>query len=414
MQGAHQRGGPREVGGQVGVPDVLAEVVAVQRLLLLGQREGRLREHVEVVDGALLGEGQLPLVGLEDLQRPREAAGRPDLRVVLHDEQVLARAVLAQHRRQQAGHRRSAPRRRGQRVDLVLHVAGHVTQGADELVGVELVDLLRRSVQGSGHLLEGRVERGDGRQVDPPVGVAQPVTLGLGQQGVRGLGGAVRGLLERARHHLDGLDVVADDRDLAERVPQDVVGVPARGVAAVLDLAQRLLHRVDVVAPHLGAELVRLVLGSAKSQHRADRLVAEDQDDQQEQSCGHTKEQTSPRRHSSHGRSFVRAAPRTLTSAGLTASGHDDDRTTRENQCRAATEEHALGPPVLGRSELVGAAAACVSGAALLTCGGEHLTRGRGVRVGLRRGREPQGDQRGREGHDQSGEYLVHAVFPPL
>ncbi len=72
----------------------------------------------------------------------------------------------------------------------------------------------------------------------------------------------MRRLVERSRHHLDRVDVVAENGTWPSASHRKLSECPRAVSLLVLDLAQRLLHCGDVVAPLLRAELVRLVLAS--------------------------------------------------------------------------------------------------------------------------------------------------------
>ncbi len=203
--------------------------------------------------------------------------------------------------------------------------------------------------------------------------------------------GLRRRVVERLGHHLYGVDVVAEDRHPGERVPQDVVGVRPRGRTPGLDRAQRLLHCGHVVATQLSAELVCLVLGLAQGEHRPDGLIAEHQDDQDDEPCGQSEEGTPPGRHTGHVRSPLGVARCPGTSVGLTATGDDDDSATHENQRHATTEQHGVRPT--GARQL--RAAGRGGGLRVRSRAVDVRHRGRrGVRVGLCRSGQTEGPER--------------------
>ena len=193
------------------------------------------RQHVEVVDGALLGRGSsLPLSALEDLKRRR--AGR-----------------------RSSGSRRCSGRRAGSRrgpsapsiggtsratVAPPLAADGQTSswsctlrvtspRGPSSWSGSSSSTCVGAHRPGPRTSAQRRVELGDGGEVDPTVlrrAAGHPGIVPAGS--MAGCGGLRRGLVERARHHLDGLDVVADDGHRASASHRTLSECAARGRTA--------------------------------------------------------------------------------------------------------------------------------------------------------------------------------------
>ncbi len=97
--GRHQLGRAGEVRGEVRVEEVGAELSSVGLPLAAAQREHRRAALSEAVPDSLLAHGQQTVVGVDARPRPGKAAGRPDLGVVLEDQEVVPRPVRTHHRR---------------------------------------------------------------------------------------------------------------------------------------------------------------------------------------------------------------------------------------------------------------------------------------------------------------------------
>ena len=173
-----------------------------------------------------------PVVGGQGREGAGDAAAGPDLGVVLEHEEVAARPVTAEHRRQQAYGAGCPVREPGGVPDLrveVLHRRGDLGRERRGVDGVDQPGLLGQAVR---RALDGGSGRPERREVDAAVHRPQPLRAQgparvedvgehVGGQGVGDLG-----------HRRDGRDVRADLRDPGRQPPAGTPGAAA-GVAGV-------------------------------------------------------------------------------------------------------------------------------------------------------------------------------------
>ena len=191
--------------------------------------------------GALVGDADGAGVGPDDDVGARHAAGGADLGVVLEQHEVGARAVRAEHRRQQprrAVGGRGEPLRLGQAVGELRHCRPELV---DQAFGTDLRHVGLRPPDHREPCRDARCRGVQGGQVDASVlrGERGRVQPGRDvQQGGQAVGGQI---VQDGRDGTDRPQVVADERQVGADRPAEAVGLVVRGLRLDLQRRERAL-----------------------------------------------------------------------------------------------------------------------------------------------------------------------------
>ena len=296
----------REVGREGHVGGRGAQRLAEQDPLLVGDGQGGLGDGRDCAERRDLAERDLSVVHGHYGHGARQSAGRADLRVVLGNDQIAARAVAANHGRQHAQGVSVLAQEARRDAQGLAHLVHQVVKHAD-LELAHAVHRLGGRLDGGGHLQQGVAQRLHGRAVEAPVG--DEAVEGIRHQRVaHGHQRVVDEVACDGDQLACGGDVVADHGKVRGDVPDD----PAR---LLLDVVQRALERLGVGLQRrsvAGLDGVHELLGGG---HRVARDVADVDDRGAEQRRVHTHEHDEGKQHAQDGEQPLLAATPTAAPA---------------------------------------------------------------------------------------------------
>ena len=314
-----QLGRAREVRGEVHVLREASEAGTEHVPLLRGQRR---RGTTEVADGrrvVLPAQREPAPVGGDRRERAGDAAGGPDLRVVLEEEEVGPTAVAAQHRRQQPDGARGAVgqvRSVGDARLQLLHRGGDLRRQRCGVDPLDPVGLGGEPARGAHH---GGLAGRDRGEVDAAVHRAQAVGTqrpgGGHDVGQHPVGQPLRGQCDGA----DRLDVGPDLREPRGDPPRRAPGVPHRGAGVRPGVGQRGPCARLVAGRELAAQGVEVLGDLLELGPGLERLPAGETHQQEPQQAEQGQRETQPSR-------------RPVTSA------HDQQTSRGEQQLRPAPD----------------------------------------------------------------------------
>ena len=213
-----------EVRCEVQVTRVRGGRAAVLLLGVAWQLDHRLGERTEVTRRSLPAHRHLAVLGVQDRERARQAAGRAQLGGVLDDQQVVARLLLAEHVGEQLEGVSAGRGRRLSAIELVLQVADEVVEREQQVVGAHTgelgvgpVDRVRRTAYVGSQALHLR-------EVETLVGRPEPALAHRLAELERDRGVLPRGRVQDLGDGLDGADVLPDERHVPAEVPQHAIG----------------------------------------------------------------------------------------------------------------------------------------------------------------------------------------------
>ncbi len=217
--------------------------------------------HREVAGRALLGQLELALLGVDESPGAGQAAGGADLRVVLEDQQVVARPLAAHHPREDLGGLVHGGQGVARGVEAVGVLVEAGAEGPDVAGAVQGADVAVGAAEGLRGLPDRGLEVAELRDVDPAVlhDLVQAADA-VGHRADAVVGDHVEG----GGEHLDALEVVTDEGGVGPGAPPEAGGGVGGGGGRGGQVVDGGLAGVDVVGVQGGLEAVDGRLGAGE------------------------------------------------------------------------------------------------------------------------------------------------------